>query len=403
MQRSGEEAKVPSGAVTTLDWAIVVFAALMALYGWSRGFIVGALSLVGFTVGAVIGTRLAPLLLPGGDHSRYAPLFGLLGALLAGGVLASGFEGIGAVFRRVMRLPGLRLLDALAGAALTGALALGIVWILAAVAQQSLGSPALRRDIQRSAILTELDRLLPPSGPLLHALARFDPLPAIEGPVAGVGAPSAGIVRSPGVLAAARSVVRVLGTACGLGIEGSGWVAAPDLVLTNAHVVAGESDTVVEVDGRPPQLPVSVVVFDPRNDIAVLRVPGLDEPPLAIDANPVAQTPAAILGYPLDGPFVSEPARIGATEQVHTENAYGVGDFLRSIVPVRGLVRPGNSGGPLVDASGQVVAMVFAALTGPAEELHPGGFAIPTSLLLAAIRRAQARTAPVSTQRCAAA
>lgn len=389
--------------MTAIDWAIVAFTALMALYGFSRGFIVGAMSLVGFVIGALIGTRLAPLILPGGDHSRYAPLFGLLGALLAGGVLASGFEGIGAAVRRFTRMvPGLGLIDALAGAALTGALALGIAWILGAVALQSVGSPQLRRDIQRSAILTQLNRLLPPSGPLLHALARFDPLPAIEGPVAGVSAPNAGIADAPGVLSASRSVVRVLGTACGLGIEGSGWVAAPDLVLTNAHVVAGESDTVVEVGGDPPQLPVSVVLFDPRNDIAVLRVPGLDEPSLPIDSDPAPGTAAAILGYPLDGPFVREPGRIGATERVRTQNAYGVGDVLRSIVPVRGLVRPGNSGGPLVDASGQVVAMVFASLTGASEQLHPGGFAIPTSLLESAIARAQARTAPVSTQQCAA-
>lgn len=386
--------------MSTVDWIIVVFTLLLALYGYAQGFVVGVLSLAGFAAGALIGTRLGPLLLPGGAHSQYAPLFGLLGALLAGGVLASGFEGIGALVRRAMRLPGLRLLDGLLGAALTGAVALGIAWIVGVIALQSTGSPTLRQDIQRSAILRELDTLLP-SQPVLNALARIDPLPSLEAPVATVPPPSGAISGAAGVRAAAPSVVRVLGTACGLGIEGSGWVAAPHLVVTNAHVVAGETDTVVEVGGHPPELPVSVLVFDPRNDIAVLRVPALDERALALAPSPVPGTPAAILGYPLDGPFDVQPGRIGAVEQVRTENAYGVGDVLRSIVPLRGLVRPGNSGGPMVDAGGEVVATVFAAVTGGSPGQGPGGFAIPNRLIAAAVARAERRTAPVSTEQCA--
>jgi S1-C subfamily serine protease len=387
--------------MTVVDWLIVAFTALLALYGWAQGFVVGVLSLVGFAAGAVIGTRIGPLLLSGGDHSHYAPLFGLLGALLAGGVLASGLEGLGARVRRLMRFPGLQMLDGLAGAALTAAVALGIAWILGAVALQSSGSPALQRDIQRSVILRALNAVLPPSGPILNALGRFDPFPSIPGSVAGVPAPSRGIAAAPRVLAASRSVVRVLGTACGLGIEGSGWVAAPDLVVTNAHVVAGETDTVVEVSGAPPDLPVSVMAFDPHNDIAVLRVRGLHEPALPMAAVAAPGTSAAILGYPLDGPFVREPGRIGRAEKVHTENAYGVGNVLRTVVPVRGLIRPGNSGGPMVDAAGQVVATVFAAITSSTTVTGPGGFAIPDSLIAAAVRRAEARAAPVSTRQCA--
>jgi S1-C subfamily serine protease len=365
--------------VTWVDWLIVAFTALLAIYGYVQGFIVGVLSLIGFALGAFIGTRLAPLVLSGGAHSQYAPLFGLLGALIAGGVLASGFEGLGLRARAVLRLPGLRTVDGMLGAALTACVGLGIAWIVGAIALQSTGSRPLRADIQRSAILSELNQLLPPSGPILHALARFDPLPSVRGPEANVPAPATGIVATPAVKAAAHSVVRVVGTACGLGIEGSGWVAGPDTVVTNAHVVAGEQDTVVEPGGDAPGLPARALVFDPHDDIAVLHVPRLNRAPLSLASDPAPGTSAAILGYPLDGPFDVEPGRIGQTQVVSTEDAYGNGPVLRSITSLRGRVRPGNSGGPMVDGSGHVVATVFAAIVGSGN--GEGGFAVPNALV----------------------
>ncbi len=195
--------------MTTIDWVIVAFTALLAIYGYLQGFIVGAMSLLGFAVGAFIGTRIAPLLLSQGSRSPYAPLFGLVGALLAGGVLASGFEGLGARVRGALRLPGLRTVDGLLGALLTACIGLGIAWIVGAVALQSSGSQPFREDIQQSAILTELDRLLPPSGPILDALARVDPLPSVRGPAADVPAPTRGVLARPAVRTDARSVVRV--------------------------------------------------------------------------------------------------------------------------------------------------------------------------------------------------
>ncbi len=385
--------------MTEVDWLIVAFTVLLALYGYAQGFIVGALSLVGFGVGAFLGSHLAPLVLPGGSHSQYAPLFGLLGALLAGAVLASGLQGLGTRARMFLRLPGLQLVDGLFGALLTASVALGIAWIVGAVALQSANSPVLRSDIQRSAILKELDGILPPSGPFLHALARIDPLPSVRGPEADVAAPPRGIVAAPHVRDAARSVVKVLGTACGLGIEGSGWVAAPDIVVTNAHVVAGESDTTVQVGGNPPGLDAQVIDFDPHDDIAILRVPGLDEPPLKLASNPQSGTAAAILGYPLDGTFDSEPGRIGQTETVSTEDAYGNGPVSRSITSLRGRVRPGNSGGPMIDKGGQVVATVFAAITG--SSTGAGGFAVPNGLVAHELSKSASRTRAVSTQACA--
>jgi S1-C subfamily serine protease len=387
--------------VTGVDWLIVAFTALLAIYGYLQGFIVGVLSLVGFTLGALLGTRIAPLILPSGSHSPYAPLFGLVGALLVGGVLASGFEGLGMRARAALRLPGLRAVDGLLGAVLTACVGLGIAWIIGAVALQSGGSNSLRTDIQRSAILSELNQILPPSGPILNALARFDPLPSVSGPSADVPPPNAAILATAGVRQARPSVVRVVGTACGLGIEGSGWIAGPGEVITNAHVVAGETDTLVELDGRAPGLRAQALVFDSRNDIAVLLVRGLTAPALSLSPVAPSGAAAAILGYPQDGPFDAEPGRIGAAQTVLTQDAYGRGLIRRQITPLRGRVRPGNSGGPMVDARGRVVATVFAATTGPSGRASgTGGFAVPGSVISTELERART-SAGVGTGPCA--
>src|SRR5579875_80561 len=206
-------------AVSVLDWVILGFTALLALYGYMQGFLVGALSLIGFTAGGFLGTRIAPLLLHGGDRSSYAPLFTLVGALLVGGVCASGLEAFGGRVRDRMRVPGFRALDGLLGAMLTACVGLGIAWIAGAVALDSSGSQPLRADIHGSQILRALDRMLPPSQLVLGALSRFDPLPTVHGPAADVPAPTAGILSSPGARSARASVVKVYGMACGLGIE----------------------------------------------------------------------------------------------------------------------------------------------------------------------------------------
>lgn len=392
--------KLPA-EMTAIDWVIVGFCVLLAMYGYMQGFIVGILSLVGFAIGAFIGTRVAPLLLPGGSHSQYAPLFGLVGALLAGGVLASGFEGIGLHARRALVMPGLRTVDGVLGAALTACVGLGIAWILGAAALAANGSSTLQSDVEHSKILRELDQLLPPSSPILNALARFDPLPSVTGPSAAVPPPPAGIATAPAVQAAAGSVVRVVGTACGLGIEGSGWVAAPGLVVTNAHVVAGETDTTVQMRGNAPGLPTQLLDFDPHDDIAVLRVPGLNEPPLRLAADPSAGSAAAIVGYPLDGPSRIQPGRIGTTQVATTQDAYGNGPVQRSIESLRGLVQPGNSGGPLIDAGGEVVGTVFAEIAGASASTSGDGLAVPNALVRGQLARAKSASGPVSSGPCA--
>jgi S1-C subfamily serine protease len=381
--------------VTGLDWLILAFAAVLALFGFRQGFIVGVLSFSGFALGAFIGTRLGPLLLPRGSSSPYAPAFGLVGALLAGAILASGLEGVGWRLRRsTLSIPGIGLLDGALGALLSAAVGLGIVWMVAAVAAQLPGQVRLRADIQHSAILRELNELLPPSGPILNALARLDPLPSIGGPLPALAPPPPHIAAATGVKSASRSVVRVLGTACGLAIEGSGWVAAPEEVVTNAHVIAGESETTVEVEGHSPGLAAQAIAFNPTVDLAVLRVPGLTLPALKLVHRPPSGRGGAILGYPENGPFAVVPGRIGATARALTQNAYGRGPVSRLLTPLRGLVRPGNSGGPLVSFHGRVLTTVFAGTTGAGTR---GGYGVANATVARVLAHAHE---PVGTGAC---
>ncbi|MBA3262386.1 MAG: MarP family serine protease [Thermoleophilaceae bacterium] len=381
--------------MTALDWIIVVLTVLMALWGYAQGLIVGALSLLGFAGGAFLGSRLGPLLLTEGAKSPYAPLFALVGALMLGGVLASGLELVG--FRLRHRLgEGLGVLDGIGGGLLVACIGLGLVWIGGAVALQTPGARELREPIQRSAILRQLNEHLPPSGSVLRAFARFDPFPQIDGPQADVRAPDSRIARDPQVRAAGRSVVKVLGTACGLGVQGSGWVAGDGVIVTNAHVVAGQDDTTVQLGGEGAHLDAEAIWFDSRNDLAVLRVPGVaGAPALRINERAPEGTSAAILGFPENGPYDVEPGRLGRTSTVVSQDAYGRGPVRRPITSLRGRVRPGNSGGPMVDGRGRVVTTIFAATVSDGGR---SGYGVPDSVVSDALGNA---AGPVDTGPCA--
>ncbi len=380
--------------MTWLDLMILGFALLMALWGYAQGLIVGALSLAGFMVGALIGSRVGPLLLEEGSRSPFAPLFALVCALLIGGLLAAGLELIGS---RVREQIGDRLgvLDGAGGAILIACLALAIVWIVAAVAVQAPGLDQARTQVQRSTILRALNGTLPPSGPVLNALARFDPVPEIRGPAPDVRPPNSRIARDPDVRRAGRSVVRILGTACGLGLQGSGWVARDGVVVTNAHVVAGQDDTTVELrDGS--RHDAEAIHYDPDNDLAILRSSGISgTPALELDASAPEGTSAAILGFPENGPFTVRAGRLGATQTVSSQDSYGRGPLQRRITSLRGRVRSGNSGGPMVDGRGQVVTTIFAAAVLARERT---GFGVPATIVQQALPRARSR---VSTGPCA--
>jgi S1-C subfamily serine protease len=270
--------------------------------------------------------------------------------------------------------------------------ALGLAWIFGAVALHAPGTTQLRADVQNSVILRELDHVLPPSGGVLNVLDRVDPAPSITGPATPMRRPDPKIATDPQVLHAGRSVVRVLSTACGLGIEGSGWAVRPNLIVTNAHVVAGADDTTVTTQSGV-ELDATTVYYQPEDDLALLRVEA-ELPTLPITSKRPSGAPAAVLGYPENGPYTVTPARIGETRETVSEDSYGRGPIERTITALGGDVRSGNSGGPLLDQSGHVVGVVFAATTsGPA-----GGFAVPAEEVREALHHAS--DAPVSTGAC---
>jgi S1-C subfamily serine protease len=372
--------------VTGLDWIIVLFVLVMAMWGFLQGLIVGALSLVGFAGGALAGARLAPLLLSDGSHSPYAPLFALLGAILLGGILAMGLESLGFKLRGLLVGP-LGIIDSTGGAILLACVGLGVAWLFGAVALNTPGARELRRDIQRSKILSSLNDHFPPSGGFLNTLARFDPFPSVTGQVPRLRPPNARLARDPEVRAATRSTVRVVGTACGLGIEGSGWVAGPGLVVTNAHVVAGEEDTTVQPLGNGPRYDAQAVWFDPKNDVAILRAGGIgDLRPLKQNTGAPSGTSGAVIGYPENGPLDVQPARIGPTITALSQDAYGNGPLRRKITTLRADVRSGNSGGPLVDENGRVLTTIFASSVSGGER---AGYGVPDSVVADALAKAK--------------
>ena len=363
-----------------LDWAILAFTIALALWGYRQGLIVGALTLAGFAAGAFAGSRVGPLLLTKGADSPYAPLCGALGALLAGALAAVTVETFALGLReKVVRRPFMHAADGAGGAALIASVALGLAWVFGAVLLHAPSTARLRADIQQSVILRSLNEVLPPTGPLLNALDRVDPAPTVLGPAAPVAPPDSAIASDSDVLHASDSVVRVLSTACGLGIEGSGWAVAPEVVVTNAHVVAGADDTTVTTqDGA--ELDATPIYYEPRQDLALLRV-GAALPPLPVSSRRREGEDAAVLGFPENGPYTLEPARIGETRATISEDSYGSGPVERTITALSGAVRSGNSGGPLVDGGGHVVGTVFAATTsGPR-----GGFAIPAEQVKGAL------------------
>ena len=363
--------------VTALDAVIVAVAALAALGGLRRGFVVGALGLAGLAVGLLLGTTL-------GGRLAETEVSALPASLaFAGGFIGSALgAAIGARLRVlwVPRAPGRRtgaatrdkrgfaFVDRLLGALLSAAVVLGVAWLAAAVARQSAAPLAVRAAVQESLVLTRLAAALPSADPILAALPRLDSIPRLRGPSADVAPAPRGIVADPQVRAARESVVRVVGSACGGVSSGSGWVAERGVVITNAAVVAGQDETRVRT--LDTVRAATVVSLDRRNDIAVLRVPGLAAPALPMASDAPSGTPVAMLGFP-GGDFRASRARLGATRTV----LFGAGaGGLRSVTVFRAAVNRGNSGGPLVDRAGHVAATVFAARV---ERRSRTGFAVP--------------------------
>ena len=361
------------------DWIALAVAALSALAGWRRGLVASALSLGGLVAGAYIGSRVAPQFLHRGSSSPYTPLAALVGAVIGAMVLQAVASMAGSVARGTLRvIPPLRVLDSIGGLVVGAALGLAFVWVVAAVALQLPGRPQIQDDVRASRIVQELNRIVPPRT-VLRAFARVDPFPSITGPTPPLAAPDRRVLATAAVRHAEDSVVRITAVACGLGVEGSGWVAAPHVVVTAAHVVAGAHG--IRAQGHS----AVALVVDRNEDVAVLRVADLHAPALPL-AGPSQGTSVAILGFPENGPFDARAGRLGNTADVLEHGS------LREVTALSGLIRHGNSGGPAVDAAGAVRATVFAARIGAT-----GGYGIPEAPVREALRHAKH---PVSTGGC---
>lgn len=362
-----------------VDFIIVGLTLGVAAWGYRHGVMTGLLMLVGFGGGAVLGSRLAPLLLDGGLDDQYAPVLAVPGALLCGAVCATVLERIGFSLRRGLR--GRGRVDALGGAVLTGLFGLVLVWILAAALARVDG---LRGSIRDSLIVEELNAVVPPPGPLLHARGS-NSAPRLADP-GSYGRPSRGNVRrDPEVRAVKASVAKIRTASCGAGVGGSGWIAADGVVVTNAHVARAAEQIRVQMSGKGRLYPAQAIWYDARNDIALLRTPGVrGKRALPIVRKPKPGTAAAMLGFPGGGPYVAKPARLGATLR-------GGRRGKRLVTRMKARSIPGNSGGPVVDLNGRVVGMTFAGDNG----LY--SLAVPTVPVLRALKQARG---PVNTGSC---
>lgn len=374
--------------MVVVDILVVVWVVLFALQGAYRGLVAQALSLVGCAIGAFAGSWIAPKLLSEG--SPWVSIASLIGAIAGAALFGAASATLAETPRRFLAFrPGLRTADSLGGAVIGAALGLALAWLIAVVLvqQPSLG---FRQDVRSSTILPNLMRAVPPDR-VLQALARFDPFPELTLSGGRLPPPDLSVLQTPGAKAASNSVVKIYGTACGLGIQGSGWVVRRDLVATNAHVIAGEHDTNVQAPNGQ-SLSAQVVYVDTQNDVALLRVDGLRTAPLAVTSTGDYPVSVVLLGYPRDGALIGVAATAGPPMTAIAPNAYGRHVGPRSVVRLRGQVQPGESGGPVVDSDGGVVAMIF----GGAKD-GGNGFAVPVSVVRDAVPKA---TVPVSSGPC---
>ncbi len=389
-----------------LDVLLVIVALAYAVSGYQQGFVVGAGSTAGLLLGGFAGAKLTPSLL-----SSFPPGMGVaVTALTIVLVAALVGQALGALLGRRVRgaftwRPA-RVLDSLSGSALSVAAMLLIAWVVG-VAVTGVDVRPISREVRTSAILGTVDRALPggSDGVLsaFNALVDSSRFPSYLEPFASehiedVPSPTRRILGQPGINTARSSVVKILGVApsCGHNLEGSGFVFASGRVMTNAHVVAGVEHPVVQLgDG---QFPATVVYYDPEVDVAVLSVPGLPAPALRFGRRPAdSKDPAAVLGYPENGPYDIEPARVRETQTLRSPDIYGEGTVERKAYSLYALVRQGNSGGPLVNRRGAVIGVVFAASVTDAST----GYALTAGQVAAAVRAGDSSSRRVDTGACA--
>jgi S1-C subfamily serine protease len=391
-----------------LDVVLIALMVGFAVSGYRQGFLIGVISFLGFLGGGVLGAKFAPAILRSVTDGRSEPLAAIVvvfAAAVVGQLLATP---IGVALRRRLNWKPVELLDSSAGAAVSVVGVLLVAWLVGtAVAHSPYRS--LARQVQHSRIETAVNSVMPGSASTWFAQFQrvFDRsgFPQVFGglgsePITDVRPPDPALSGSAAAADARRSVVEIVGAApsCGRQVEGSGFVYASRHVVTNAHVVAGVRSPTVSFPGGG-SFGATVVLYDPDRDVAVLYVPALpaDAPQLRFAARSLSSgDDAIVVGFPQGGPYDVEPARVRGAETVRGPNIYQDRRVTREIYAIRSTVRPGNSGGPLLTRAGRVAGVVFAASFDDAQT----GYALTDRTVLPDATRAEASTAPVSTQAC---
>ena len=387
-----------------LDWLLVVLVLAYALSGYWQGFITGAFATGGLLLGGLFGVWLAPIALGDANPSLMVSLGALFIVILAASLGQAVLQFAGSRIRERITWQPARAIDAVGGALLSAFAVLLVAWALGvAISGSRIGgvTPLVRS----STVLGHVDEVLPQSAG--SALQTFNDVvgtsffprylePFAPERIVEVGPGPRRLLTDPDVERAADSVLKVRGTNnCGRGVEGSGFLFAPNRLMTNAHVVAGVDDPEVMMsDGS---VPAEVVYYNPDIDVAVLALDSGDTPALLLDRTAQAQDGVAILGYPQDGPYHVEPARIRAEQRLRSPNIYGDGAVIREVYSLRGRILPGNSGGPIVSSAGDVVGVVFAASVTD----HDTGYALTASQVASSAASGELSSSEVSTGDCA--
>lgn len=396
-------------------WTIVLDVVLvLTLLGYAAGMyrtglLAGALSLLGLLGGGLLALWALPDLLQRwsadlGVVQRAALV--LLGTLLAAALGQSLGARIGGRVRSWVRFRPARVLDSVLGAAAAVVVAATLCWFVVGTVQGALPAP-VAQVVANSRVLPEIDRAMPPAADRALAdtrrtLNRADFPRVFSGlqkePVRSVEPPAPDVAGGRGVASAADSVVKVTGTAiqCARGQGGSGWVAAPERVVTNAHVLAGVDDPSVQVGGEGRRYPATTVAFDPRRDVAVLAVPGLPSDPLPTGPRLSHGDSIVVAGFPLGGPYDLETGRVRDLMNARGEGIDGSSGVQREVYSFSGRVEQGNSGGPLLSPSGQVVATVFGKSTSSTST----GYALTLEETRPVVDEAAGATRQVSTGSC---
>jgi len=386
-----------------LDVLLVIVLLVYLSEGWRNGFIRSLSAIIGLVAGAVAAFFLIPVvgtIVPDPFWRTFFVVSTVVALIILGSMAGAG---IGRLLRgRVEKTP-LRPLDRVGGA-LSNLVVGALITALLAGSVASLGIPVLSAAVSNSWVLQGINTVTPE--PVTAALARLRSVVAAQGlPVISGG--FSGITKSPGVpkvntgtsalTAAAASVVRINGTAyaCGQNQSGSGFVIAKDRIVTNAHVVAGVQQPIVQapngqtLDGR-------IVYFDPQNDLAVIAVSGLRAPTLGL-GNPLAVGDDGVVdGYPFGGPFTTGGAQVLARSTESVENIYGSARSNRELYTLAADIEPGNSGGPLLETNGSIAGIVFAKSSTDANL----GYAMTDTVLAPVVQQAAGLSAPTSSGSC---